>query len=167
MTAVTDETAFQSLGVYMALPEEAEDPLCFILNGEVAEIQFSYHEIPYSYRASNTAEDFAGIFERFTDQILTVEFKDLEGGETVSAQIRTTQSGGRFASWKWKDTSYTLYTASNVSDAYSYDFTLEEEKEHLKTSFDADGIARGVDWINERLTEEKERWKAALHHQTS
>ena len=25
----------------------------------------------YSYRASNTAEDFAGIFERFTDQILT------------------------------------------------------------------------------------------------
>ena len=44
---------------------------------------------------------------------------------------------------------------------------LEEEKEHLKTSFDADGIARGVDWINERLTEEKERWKAALHHQTS
>ena len=79
MTAVTDETAFQSLGVYMALPEEAEDPLCFILNGEVAEIQFSYHEIPYSYRASNTAEDFAGIFERFTDQILTVEFKDLEG----------------------------------------------------------------------------------------
>ena len=46
MTAVTDETAFQSLGVYMALPEEAEDPLCFILNGEVAEIQFSYHEIP-------------------------------------------------------------------------------------------------------------------------
>ena len=27
MTAVTDETAFQSLGVYMALPEEAEDPL--------------------------------------------------------------------------------------------------------------------------------------------
>ena len=117
MTAVTDETAFQSLGVYMALPEEAEDPLCFILNGEVAEIQFSYHEIPYSYRASNTAEDFAGIFERFTDQILTVEFKALEGGETVSAQIRTTQSGGRLASWKWKDTSYTLYTASNVSDA--------------------------------------------------
>lgn len=116
MTAVTDETAFQSLGIYMALPEEAEDPLCFILNGEVAEIQFSYHEISYSYRASNTAEDFAGIFERFTDQILTVEFKALEGGETASALIRTTQSGGRLASWKWKDTSYTLYTASNVSD---------------------------------------------------
>ena len=52
-------------------------------------------------------------------------------------------------------------------EPYSYDFTPEEEKEHLKTSFDADGIARGVDWINERLTEKKERWKAALHHQTS
>lgn len=116
MTAVTDETAFQSLGVYMALPEEAEDPLCFILNGEVAEIQFSYHEISYSYRASNTAEDFAGIFERFTDHILTVRSEALEGGETLSAQIRTTQSGGRLASWKWKDTSYTLYTASDVSD---------------------------------------------------
>ena len=116
MTAVTDETAFESLGIYMALPEEAADPLCFILNGEVAEIQFSYNEIPCSYRASNTAEDFAGIFERFTDQILTVEYETLEGGETAAAQIRTTQSGGRLASWKWKDTSYTLYTASDISD---------------------------------------------------
>ncbi len=116
MTAVTDESAFQSLGIYMALPEEAADPLCFILNGEVAEIQFSYNEIPYSYRASNTAEDFAGIFERFTDQILTVQFEAGEGGETADVQIRTTQSGGRLASWKWKDTSYTLYTASGISD---------------------------------------------------
>lgn len=116
MTAVTDETAFLSLGIYMALPKEAADPLCFILNGEVAEIQFTYNEIPYSYRASNTSEDFAGIFERFTDQVLTVEYEALQEGETAAAQIRTTQSKGRLASWKWKDTSYTLYTASGISD---------------------------------------------------
>ena len=62
MTAVNRlKLPFSLLGLY-ALPEEAEDPLCFILNGEVAEIQFSYHEIPYSYRASNTAEDFVRDF---------------------------------------------------------------------------------------------------------
>lgn len=118
MAAVTDETAFQSLGIYMAIPKEAEEPLCFILNGEVAEIQFDYDGIPYSYRASNTAEDFAGIFERFTEQFLTAEYIRAEGEETVSvkAQIRTTQSGGRLASWSWEDTDYTLYTAANVTD---------------------------------------------------
>mgnify|MGYP000255436846 CR=1 FL=1 len=101
MTAVTDETAFQSLGVYMALPEEAEDPLCFILNGEVAEISFHIMKFPIP-TVLPTRRGFCRDFERFTDQILTVEFKDLEGGETVSAQIRTTQSGGRFSSWKWR-----------------------------------------------------------------
>lgn len=118
MAAVTDETAFQSLGIYMELPEEAEEPLCFILNGEVAEIQFDYNEIPYSYRASNTAEDFAGIFERFTDQVLTAEYIRAEGEEntSVKAKIRTTQSGGRLASWSWNDTDYTLYTAASVQD---------------------------------------------------
>lgn len=75
--------------------------------------------------------------------------------------------GLRFRMEKLEENEETFLFVSVWPEPYSYDFTPEEEKEHLKTSFDADGIARGVDWINERLTEKKERWKAALHHQTS
>ena len=66
--------------------------------------------------------------------------------------------GLRFRMEKLEENEETFLFVSVWPEPYSYD---------LKTSFDADGIARGVDWINERLTEEKERWKAALHHQTS
>ena len=39
-------------------------------------------------------------------------------------------------------------------EPYSFDCTPEEEKEFLECSFDADGIAKGVDWINERYESE-------------
>ena len=47
-------------------------------------------------------------------------------------------------------------------EPYSYDFTPQEEKEQFETTFDADGIAKGVDWINERFETEAPRWKEAL-----
>ena len=68
----------------------------------------------YCYRASNTAEDFAGIFERFKDDILVVSWKS--GDAAGEAQVKTTESGGRLASWSWGSTGYTLYTASDISD---------------------------------------------------
>ena len=41
-------------------------------------------------------------------------------------------------------------------------FTPQEEKEQFETTFDADGIVKGVDWINERFETESPRWKEAL-----
>ena len=35
----------------------------------------------------------------------------------------------------------------------------QEEKEFLECSFDADGIAKGVDWINKQYESELPRWK--------
>ena len=70
--------------------------------------------VSYCYRASNTAEDFAGIFERFTDQELAVNWES--GKIAGQAQVKTTESGGRLASWSWGSTRYTVYTASAISD---------------------------------------------------
>ena len=39
--------------------------------------------------------------------------------------------------------------------------TPEEEKEQQILSFDADGIAKGVDWLNEQFEGQKARWKVA------
>ena len=64
MEEVDDVLAFEKIGVHMVLPEEAVDSSYFIINGEVADIHFTFNDIGYTYRASDTAEDFAGIFER-------------------------------------------------------------------------------------------------------
>lgn len=46
-------------------------------------------------------------------------------------------------------------------EPFSFDATEEKEKERKLFSFDADGIAQGVDWLNERYGSQEERWKRA------
>ncbi|MBS5282392.1 MAG: hypothetical protein KHY46_00720 [Clostridiales bacterium] len=45
-------------------------------------------------------------------------------------------------------------------EPYGYDATPEEERTSLLLSFDADGIAKGVDWINEQFEQQQARWRA-------
>lgn len=44
-------------------------------------------------------------------------------------------------------------------EPYSFDCTPEEEKQFLECTFDADGIAKGADWINDGMRQELPRWK--------
>lgn len=114
MVEVKDVLAFEAIGVHMVLPERAEDTSFFIINQEVADAQFTLDGVAYTYRASDTAEDFAGIFERFKDEAITQNY---DYGETsLEVLIKTTDSGGRLASWEWGSTKYTLYTAAQVDD---------------------------------------------------
>lgn len=98
----------------MVAPADGENTKFYTISGEVAEITFDENGVSYCYRASNTAEDFAGIFERFTDQELAVNWES--GKIAGQAQVKTTESGGRLASWSWGSTRYTVYTASAISD---------------------------------------------------
>ncbi len=115
MREVSDVLAFEVLGVHMVAPAKGENVKYFIINDEVADIQFDLDGVSYTWRASNTAEDFAGIFERFkegTDLTITYDAPDASS----EAVIRTTESGGRLAGWKWGGTNYTLHTSSEISD---------------------------------------------------
>ena len=119
---VKDVLAFEAIGVHMVLPEGAEDTSFFIINQEVADSRFSLDGVPYTYRASDTAEDFAGIFERFKDEAIS---RNYDYGETsLEVLIKTTDSGGRLASWEWGSTKYTLYTAVQVDDDTITDLTM-------------------------------------------
>ena len=132
MEEVDNVLAFEKIGVHMVLPKEAVEPSYFIINGEVADIHFTFNDIGYTYRASDTAEDFAGIFERFKDGVIN-ETAD-SGGQVAEIQIKTTESGGRLAAWEWGSTKYTLYTASQVEDGEisSLAVTLAELGENEK-----------------------------------
>ena len=122
MVEVEDVLAFEAIGVHMVLPEGAEDTSFFIINQEVADARFSLDGVPYTYRASDTAEDFAGIFERFKDEAIS---RNYDYGETsLEVLIKTTDSGGRLASWEWGSTKYTLYTAAQVDDETITDLTM-------------------------------------------
>ncbi len=117
-----DVLAFEAIGVHMVLPEGAEDTSFFIINQEVADARFSLDGVAYTYRASDTAEDFAGIFERFKDEAIS---RNYDYGETsLEVLIKTTDSGGRLASWEWGSTKYTLYTAAQVDDDTITDLTM-------------------------------------------
>lgn len=114
MEEVENEQSFESMGIHMVAPADGENTKFYTISGEVAEITFDENGVSYCYRASNTAEDFAGIFERFTDQELAVNWES--GKIAGQAQVKTTESGGRLASWSWGSTRYTVYTASAISD---------------------------------------------------
>lgn len=96
MEEVDDVLAFEAIGVHLVLPEGAADTSYFIINQEVADARFTLDGISYTYRASDTAEDFAGIFERFSDDIITQTYD--YGDESMEIRIKTTDSGGRLAS---------------------------------------------------------------------
>lgn len=122
MEEVDNELAFEAIGVHMVLPKEAVNPSYFMINGEVADIHFTFNNIDYTYRASDTAEDFAGIFERFKEGVITEKAGSEE--QETEIQIRTTESGGRLAAWEWGSTKYTLYTASEVENADIIDLAV-------------------------------------------
>ena len=46
-------------------------------------------------------------------------------------------------------------------EPFNYFKTPEEEKESAEFSFDEDGVADAVAWMNDRLFEEKDRWDHA------
>lgn len=47
-------------------------------------------------------------------------------------------------------------------EPYSFAATEDEKKQVLESSFDADGIAQAVDWLNQQYAKQKETWKQAL-----
>ena len=93
MEEVENEQSFESMGIHMVAPADGEHTKSYPISGEVAEITFD---------------------ERFTDLELAVNWES--GKIAGQAQVKTTESGGRLASWSWGSTRYTVYTASAISD---------------------------------------------------
>ena len=87
MEEVENEQSFESMGIHMVAPADGENTKFYTISGEVAEI---------------------------TDQELAVNWES--GKIAGQAQVKTTESGGRLASWSWGSTRYTVYTASAISD---------------------------------------------------
>lgn len=111
MVEVDGSEAFEKVGAQIEVPAGAVDAKFFIINDEIAEIQFHFHDAEYSYRASSLAEDISGVYlEMDGDKRLSVSTT----GRNLP--VETTTEGGRLAEWEWEPVSYSLYTADEVED---------------------------------------------------
>lgn len=70
--------------------------------------------------------------------------------------------GMRFSMQKAEDEEGAVcLSVSAWPEPYGYDATPEEKKERIQLGFDAEGIARGVGWLNQLYEEKQEFWKQA------
>ena len=49
-------------------------------------------------------------------------------------------------------------------EPYGYDATPDSEKEKVLFDFNADGLAQGVDWVNQQFEAQAGRWKIGRAH---
>ncbi len=108
-------------GLSMEAPEGAEDGKYYLISGEIGEITFTLEEAPYSYRGAVHAEDFAGIFEEFEEEVSALS----DCGADEDLLVKTTVSGGRLASWSKNGAKYTLYTPKPVEDEDIFTLCIE------------------------------------------
>ena len=81
----------------------------------VAEVNFTLDDASYTYRGSAAAEDFAGIFEEFEEEVVSIAATD-EMAVDGELTIKTTKSGGKLAAWSKNGANYTLYTPVSAGE---------------------------------------------------
>lgn len=111
----------KAVEVSMDAPEGALDVKYYLIDDEIAEITFTLEDNKFSYRGAAHAEDFAGIFEEFEEDVTALS----DCGADEDLIIKTTVSGGRLASWSKNGAKYTLYTPSTVADEDLFTLCIE------------------------------------------
>lgn len=111
--------AFGNLPVALGAPEGAENVEYYVIDGNVAEVNFVLGGNHYSFRGGPGEADVSGIYEELSAEALTA------AGADLTAEIRTTAGGGRLATWFDGTASYSLYTSAAVEDEDIQGLTAE------------------------------------------
>lgn len=100
---------FSNLGFVITPYQGSEDIHYSIIGGTLEQIVFTLDGETYTYRAAETTDDIAGVYETFDEP----QSLDLEGPNfTLSVNIRTIGGGasGALALWELDGVRYSLYT---------------------------------------------------------
>ncbi len=111
--------AFGSMPVSLGVPEGAENVEYYLIDGDVAEVNFVLGGNHYSFRGGPGEVDVSGIYEELSAEALTA------AGSDLTAEIRATAGGGRLATWSDGTASYSLYTSAAVEDEAIQHLTAE------------------------------------------
>lgn len=114
MQEVANAAAFSDIGISMDAPEGATDVKYYIINNELAQVNFTLGGFDYTYRASKTQTDISGVFDTFADAF----FMDYEAdGATFTAAAQNASAGGRLVTWSAGGVNYSLWCALAPDDA--------------------------------------------------
>ena len=113
---------FKKTGVSIEAPLGAEDAVYTIVDGKVAQVEYTLSGVSFVYRGSTKvdAEALHGIYETFDQQETT--FSAESEGWNVTLTIRTVEDGekGALALWSHGSANYSLWNPDPVSvDAMS------------------------------------------------
>lgn len=88
-----------------------------------------------------------------------LELKDFMPINFLKKEMFTgSYKGMRFRMEKAQEQDTDVLAVTVWPEPYGYDATPEEQKERILLSFDSDGIAKGVDWLNEKYQEKQDFW---------
>lgn len=99
--------------VNLACPVDAADVQYFILDGDVAQINFTLADADYVLRGSLRGDDIAGVYDTAGE---TVTVKETAVDGSVEVELKGFQNGS-LAHWIWGDAQYTLYSRNAGIDA--------------------------------------------------
>ena len=111
-----DASAFESLGIAIDAPKNADGVSYSIIGGELAQVKFTVDGSDYTYRAQKTDEDISGLYVEFEDESVHLDATYDKG--CVGVDIKSVKdSEGKLAVWKLDGTMFALYTESASTEA--------------------------------------------------
>ncbi|MEA4911181.1 MAG: hypothetical protein VB092_01020 [Oscillospiraceae bacterium] len=114
MTEVKSSGDFEALGVYLSVPQGAENVKYYIISNELAEILFDYAGASFTYRAALSEEDISGVYEEFEADPGIYEAG--EGDTKVALLVQTAKTGGKLVTWQLESATFSLYTTTPLTD---------------------------------------------------
>lgn len=115
LVTVSDPAAFEPLGVRIDAPTGAQNVVYVVIADEIAQVQFTLDGRDYTYRASLSKEDIAGVYETFDNEAHGVEADGTDWHASVTIRTIDGGKGGALASFAYDSAQYTLFTSSSVT----------------------------------------------------
>ena len=123
MVEVKDDDAFDKLRVEMDAPDMAKDIKYYIIDDTVAQIDFTYSSVEYTYRGGEPMENMAGLHSMKAASEETVAYGDAD--DRVEVTIQTMEDGGYVASWM-KERKESSLVSLGESDAETFKMVVAE-----------------------------------------
>lgn len=103
---VDSPNSFSALGITVKAPENAKNAEYFVLNKDVAEIDFDYMDNFYIYRASKNSNNLLSFYGNYTNSGKNF----IENEYSINVEYNITPNNEKFTLWRVDDIYYALST---------------------------------------------------------
>lgn len=106
------EALIKEIGVKIALPENAKDTAFYVLDKDIAQINFYVDDVKYTLRGTLKTEDVAGVYGDMKD---VGTFTAISGDKSAEVTVTSTEESAVYK-WSVDKSYYTLICGEAVKD---------------------------------------------------